>query len=45
VNYSFFLKMTEFTDGMIVLSDRYTMVTFSAEKKEYTQNNKGQAEK
>jgi hypothetical protein len=45
VNYSFFLKMTEFTDGMIVLSDRYTMVAFSTEKKEYTQNNKGQAEK
>lgn len=44
VNYSFFLKMNEFNDGVISLSDRYTMISFSMEKSEYTQNNKGQAQ-
>ncbi|HEU25037.1 MAG: hypothetical protein C0176_02500 [Mesoaciditoga sp.] len=45
VNYSFFTKMSEFNDGMIVLSDRYTMINFQFEKKEYTQNNKEAQEK
>lgn len=44
-NYSFFTKMTELSDGMIVLSDRYTMINFKFENKEYTQNNKEAQEK
>lgn len=44
VNYSFFLKINEFDDGVISLSDRYTMISFLTGKNEYTQNNKGQAQ-